>query len=156
MKRIISIAVICGVTLSLSSPAFGAAGQEAGKAARQEAREVKKAERMLEKLHERDVEIAIDDCGTGESSFSYLSTLPVDMIKMDRSFLQAVPADERANRTLSAMTAMAEKMQMELIVEGVETTDQQHFLKEIGCPLGQGYHLARPVPATECEGLIFG
>lgn len=110
---------------------------------------------LLEKLHERGVKIAIDDFGTGYSSFSYLSALPVDMIKMDRSFLQAVPADERANRTLSAMTAMADKMQMELIVEGVETTDQQHFLKEIGCPLGQGYHLARPVPASECGELLF-
>ena len=111
-------------------------------------RQLDEIRELLQALSERGVGIAIDDFGTGFSSFSYLSQIPVDTLKMDRSFLNAVPGDEWANRTLAAINAMVEKLELDMIVEGVETPEQEAFLIETGCRVAQGFGLARPQPAA--------
>jgi diguanylate cyclase (GGDEF)-like protein len=110
--------------------------------------------KVLADLHEKGVRIAIDDFGTGYSSFAYLSRLPLNMIKMDRSFLTDISTDPRAGQVATAMIAMARELGFEIIVEGVETPAQRRFLLTSGCDMGQGFGLARPQEAEAIEQLL--
>jgi diguanylate cyclase (GGDEF)-like protein len=111
-------------------------------------------ERVLRALHRRGVRIAIDDFGTGYSSFVYLSRLPLNIIKMDRSFVSGIPDDPRAGQVVTAMIAMARELGFEVTVEGIETPEQCDFLLNSGCDLGQGFGLARPQGAHKIEKLL--
>ncbi|MDX6728772.1 MAG: hypothetical protein QOK49_3577 [Baekduia sp.] len=104
---------------------------------------------LLDELHEAGLTIAIDDFGAGHSSLARLRDLPVQVLKVDRAFLERVPDDRGASAIVSAILALAEALDMTTIVEGVETDAQLAFLREHRCPFGQGYLLGRPVPATE-------
>jgi EAL domain-containing protein (putative c-di-GMP-specific phosphodiesterase class I) len=110
--------------------------------------------KVLADLNEKGVRIAIDDFGTGYSSFAYLSRLPLNMIKMDRSFLTNISTDPRAGQVATAMIAMARELGFEIIVEGVETPAQRRFLLTSGCDMGQGFGLARPQDAESIERLL--
>jgi EAL domain-containing protein (putative c-di-GMP-specific phosphodiesterase class I) len=112
------------------------------------------AERALKELNRRGVRIAIDDFGTGYSSFVYLSRLPLDILKMDRTFIAGIPDDPRAGQVVTAMVAMARELGFEIAVEGVETPEQREFLRASGCDLGQGFGLARPQCAHKIEKLL--
>ncbi len=101
----------------------------------------------LEKLKSIGVKLAIDDFGTGYSSFSYLKRLPVDYLKMDRSFIDGLGRDAADTTIVSAILGLARGMKLEVIAEGVETDRQLAELKELGCKMGQGYYFARPLPA---------
>src|SRR5439155_1898 len=104
------------------------------------------AEALLRYLHEAGFTLAIDDFGAGHSSLARLRDLPVDMLKVDRSFLAATPDDPQASAIVGAVLALANGLGMTTVAEGVETEAQHRFLREAGCPLAQGFHLGRPVP----------
>jgi diguanylate cyclase (GGDEF)-like protein/PAS domain S-box-containing protein len=113
-----------------------------------------RTEPALRELHEAGVQIAIDDFGAGYSSLTRLRTLPVQVLKIDRSFLEGVPEDPEATAIVTAMVELAGALGMEAVAEGVETETQRDFLIQAGCPLAQGFLLGRPVPARELEPLL--
>ncbi|MEO8091400.1 MAG: EAL domain-containing protein [bacterium] len=110
----------------------------------------------LEELHELGVNLAIDDFGADFSSLSRLRNLPVDMLKIDRSFLEGVPQAEDASAMVTAIVRLAEALEMRAVAEGVETEAQLQFVRAQGCRLAQGFHLARPLPADRATRLLLG
>ncbi|HEY6761614.1 MAG TPA: EAL domain-containing protein [Baekduia sp.] len=104
---------------------------------------------LLDELHEAGVQIAIDDFGAGHSSLARLRDLPVQVLKVDRAFLDRVPDDHGSAAIVAAILALADALDMSTIVEGIETREQLEFLRQHGCPFGQGYLLGRPVPADQ-------
>jgi diguanylate cyclase (GGDEF)-like protein len=109
--------------------------------------------RILRELHERGFGLAIDDFGTGYSSLSRLKQMPVTTIKIDRSFIRDLPDDGHSATMVAAIIGLARTLGLVPLAEGIETEDQLRFLTERGCPLGQGYHFSRPVPASEIAAL---
>lgn len=109
---------------------------------------------VLRELRERGLSLAIDDFGAGYSSLWRLRELPVQVIKIDRSFLRDVPADPQATRILSAMLHLANACGYDVVAEGVEHEEQLEHLAAEGCRLAQGFHLGRPVPAAEIEPVL--
>jgi diguanylate cyclase (GGDEF)-like protein len=109
---------------------------------------------VLTELVAAGVEIAVDDFGAGYSSLSRLRTMPVQVLKIDKTFLQGVPHDAQATAIVTAIIELARALGMEAVAEGVENEDQRAFLVQRGCPLAQGYLLGRPVPADEIEPLL--
>ncbi|WP_337880767.1 EAL domain-containing protein [Rheinheimera sp.] len=107
--------------------------------------------RLLGALRQMGIRIAIDDFGTGYSSLSYLRHLPIDSIKIDRSFIRALPEDLNDCQITSAILAMAKALGLQVVAEGIETPQQLEFLLQAGCDLGQGYLFARPTPASQLE-----
>ncbi len=103
----------------------------------------------LNALHDLGVSIALDDFGTGYSSLSYIKRFPVDVLKIDRAFVCDLPHDEDDAAIVHAIIAIAEKLRLSVIAEGVETAEQLTFLQKAGCDLLQGYFIQRPVPAAE-------
>ncbi len=99
---------------------------------------------MLALLRGRGIRLAIDDFGTGYSSFAYLAWQPLDLVKLDRSFLARLGQDDRTRAVLSGMIELARRLGLELVAEGVENDEQADFVKELGCDIAQGFALARP------------
>jgi EAL domain-containing protein (putative c-di-GMP-specific phosphodiesterase class I) len=104
------------------------------------------ASSRLDELKELGVRIAMDDFGTGYSSLSYLSRLPVDILKMDRSFLAAGNSD---SGLAAAIIAIGERLGLEVVAEGIEQHEQIGALRDLGCELGQGFFFARPMPQVD-------
>ena len=104
---------------------------------------------ILHELHARGLQLAIDDFGTGYSSLARLRYMPVDILKIDRSFVRELDRDEQNASMVSAMIALASNLGMTPLAEGIETEAEWHALTERGCELGQGYFFSRPVPAAE-------
>ena len=100
---------------------------------------------QLERIKSTGVTITIDDFGTGYSSLRYLKCLPVDVLKVDREFVQDIPDDLNDMEITSAVIAIAHKMGLKVIAEGVETVDQRDFLLINKCDFGQGYFFSRPL-----------
>ena len=100
----------------------------------------------LRGLKDLGVRIAMDDFGTGYSSLSYLSRLPVDILKMDRSFLTTEHEGDSA--MAAAIIAIGERLGLEVVAEGIESQEQFETLQELGCELGQGFLFARPMTHT--------
>jgi diguanylate cyclase (GGDEF)-like protein/PAS domain S-box-containing protein len=109
---------------------------------------------VLTELVAAGIEVAVDDFGAGYSSLSRLRTMPVQVLKIDKTFLQAVPGDAQATAIVTAIIELARALGMEAVAEGVENEEQRAFLVERGCPLAQGYLLGRPVPAADVEPLL--
>jgi diguanylate cyclase (GGDEF)-like protein/PAS domain S-box-containing protein len=101
--------------------------------------------RVLSKLHDLGLKIAIDDFGTGYSSLSYLRRFPIDVIKVDRSFVAGLLESREDRAVTKAMIELAHSLDLDLIAEGIETAEQLALLRELGCRLGQGYLLHRPM-----------
>ncbi len=110
-------------------------------------------QRILQDMHERGLRLAIDDFGTGYSSLARLKHMPVDVLKIDRSFVRDVDTDRDAASMVSAMIALAQNLGMIALAEGIETEGEWRFLADRGCPMGQGYYFSRPVPAGEIMAL---
>ncbi len=108
--------------------------------------DTEQAVERLRALKELGVRLALNDFGTGFSSLSYLSRLPVDVIKMDRSFLRAGAAPE-SSALAQAVVALGATLELEVVAEGIELPEQWERLRELGCDLGQGYLFARPMTA---------
>jgi EAL domain-containing protein (putative c-di-GMP-specific phosphodiesterase class I) len=108
---------------------------------------------VLERLRERGVRVAIDDFGTGFSGLSYLKTLPVTKLKIDRAFIKELDHSLSDQVITQGIINMASQVGLEVIAEGVETKEQIAILKQFGCGYGQGYYFARPMPLTDL--LIF-
>jgi len=96
------------------------------------------------------VRIAIDDFGTGYSSLSALKRFPVDVLKIDRSFIDGLPDDVDDQAITATIIAMASTLRLALVAEGVETPAQHAFLLEKGCRVGQGYLFSKPLAAEAC------
>src|SRR5690606_31046649 len=106
---------------------------------------------VLESLKRLGPSIAVDDFGTGYSSLNYLKRFPIDVLKIDRSFVDGLPEGEQDAQIARAIIAMAHSLNMTVIAEGVETGAQLEFLREHGCNEVQGFLLARPQPADQVE-----
>ena len=107
----------------------------------------------LDGLREHGIRVAIDDFGTGYSSLSYLTQLPVDILKIDRSFVPADPADADGgdHAFTRAVLQLGSSRQLPAIAEGIETSEQARLLHDLGCRLAQGYHFARPGPVEQMD-----
>ena len=105
----------------------------------------------LIRLHHLGVRLAIDDFGTGYSSLAYLKQLPVDEIKIDKSFILGLHAGSTDEPLVCSILAMARVLGLDVVAEGVETRDACELLHALGCVLAQGYFMSRPLPAAELE-----
>lgn len=103
----------------------------------------------LNALRTLGVRISIDDFGTGYSSLSYLRWLPVDVLKLDKSFLEDIDQNPRVEALVSGLVAIASALNVSAVAEGVERPEQAALLQQLGCGFGQGYHFGRPVPPEE-------
>ena len=110
-------------------------------------------EPVMAELHDRGLRVAIDDFGTGHSSLERLSQMRVTTLKIDRSFIAAVPDDRRVSLLVATIVQLAGNLGLEPLAEGVETEAQRRFLVEHGCLLGQGYYFSRAVPADQIAAL---
>lgn len=109
----------------------------------------------LKALRALGITLAIDDFGTGYSSLSVLKRLPLDILKVDRSFVEGLPDDEEDRAITSLIVAMANSLNYRVIVEGVETAEQLHFLRRCGCDYAQGFYFSRPMPADRLMQTLF-
>lgn len=106
---------------------------------------------LLQDLEALGVTLSIDDFGTGYSSLSYLKQLPVHSLKIDRSFVRDIPTDPDDMAIIAAVTAMAQKLNIEVVAEGLETEQQFHYLRHNHCTLVQGYLFSPPVPFDQLK-----
>ncbi|TMO65225.1 bifunctional diguanylate cyclase/phosphodiesterase [Pseudoalteromonas aurantia] len=113
--------------------------------------DVEAAITQLHQMKDLGVGLSIDDFGTGYSSLSYLKRFPVDTLKVDRSFVKDIPADSNDMEITAAIIAMAQKLNLQVVAEGVETKEQVAFLKRNNCYIVQGYYYSPPLPEHEIE-----
>ncbi|MEA2365557.1 MAG: hypothetical protein QOI32_1069 [Thermoleophilaceae bacterium] len=110
--------------------------------------------RALREMSAAGVRIAIDDFGTGYSSLDHLREMPADILKIDRSFVAGMSIGSPDSALVAAAVAMGRALDMQVVAEGIETAEQVADLREFGCPLGQGFLFARPLPAEELDRLL--
>ncbi|WP_314388291.1 EAL domain-containing protein [Pseudomonas brenneri] len=104
---------------------------------------------QLDQLKSFGLTLAMDDFGTGYSSLSYLKKFPIDIIKIDRSFIHEIPDNQDDMEITSAVIAMAHNLKLKVVAEGIETAEQLAFLRRHRCDVGQGYLFDRPIPGSE-------
>ncbi|GEM_PF-1611597 len=109
---------------------------------------------VLQGLKEMGFSLSLDDFGTGYSSLSYLTKLPIDILKIDKSFVFEVGESRRAESVVETIVALSKSLGLETIAEGIETKVQLAFLKELGCELGQGYYFSRPLSENDFENYM--
>ena len=115
--------------------------------------ETRHASEILADLHEQikalGVSVAVDDFGTGYSSLSYLKRLPIDVIKIDRSFITDAGGDLESAQFVRTIVTLGHALGLSLVAEGIETEAQLDLLRDCGCEMGQGYLFGRPMPAED-------
>lgn len=109
---------------------------------------------FVRNLKKRGVRVSIDDFGTGYSSLSLIHNIDADEIKIDRSFVDKLPEDRKSKILIDSIINIAERLQMSVIAEGIETREQSQALIEMGCTKGQGYYFSKPVDFDEATRLI--
>jgi len=109
---------------------------------------------ILGRLHALGVNLAIDDFGTGYSSLAYLKSFPLDVLKIDKSFIDDIPIERDDMEITATIISMAKHLRMRVIAEGVETPEQMTFLKKHECDYYQGYYRSRPIPPCEFERFV--
>jgi diguanylate cyclase (GGDEF)-like protein len=110
--------------------------------------------RALETLKNAGVRIALDDFGTGHSSLSHLRDFPVDVVKIDRSFVQQMGVDPEISAIVAAVINLAKSLRIQSVAEGIETQDQADLLRAAGCEIGQGFLLGRPSPPEQVRAIL--
>ncbi|MEA2111455.1 MAG: EAL domain-containing protein [Campylobacterota bacterium] len=110
--------------------------------------------KILKKISDIGIELAVDDFGTGYSSLSYLKKLPINKLKIDQSFIRDLPDDEDDVGITKAVISLSQSLKLNVIAEGVETNEQKNFLLKNGCETIQGYLYGRPMPADELTQLL--
>src|SRR4029079_8455587 len=108
----------------------------------------------LHELKELGIRLAIDDFGTGYSSLNYLRALPVDIVKIDKVFIDGVAFDKEARGLIKAILSMADTLDLQTVAEGVESRDQANRLQQLGSALVQGFYYARPLTPEAAEALM--
>jgi EAL domain-containing protein (putative c-di-GMP-specific phosphodiesterase class I) len=108
----------------------------------------------LQVLRSIGARIAVDDFGTGHATLSYLQRLPIDVIKIDRSFVHDLGTSHRSDAIVTSLLQLAENLETTCVAEGVETASQRDTLARNGCSLAQGYLFAPPMPAANFERLL--
>jgi EAL domain-containing protein (putative c-di-GMP-specific phosphodiesterase class I) len=108
----------------------------------------------LTRFREIGLHLAVDDFGTGYSSLSYLKHFPIDLLKIDRSFISGLPDCRDDAAIVTAIVAMGHGLGLKVMAEGVETAAQERFLTELGCVAFQGYHYGRPLTAEAFTRLL--
>jgi EAL domain-containing protein (putative c-di-GMP-specific phosphodiesterase class I) len=116
--------------------------------------DVEESIRKLRQLREMGLRMGLDDFGTGYSSLAYLSKLPLDTLKIDRSFVQGMTDNPDHTSIVSAIISLAQALRLKVVAEGVETEQQAQLLKLLRCDQVQGFLFSRPVPAEEIESLL--
>jgi EAL domain-containing protein (putative c-di-GMP-specific phosphodiesterase class I) len=104
---------------------------------------------ILKTLRDRGVQVAVDDFGTGYSSLSYLRKLPLDSLKIDRSFVHQITTTPGDTTIVSAIISMGRSLNLRVVAEGVESAEDMAFLKTQNCDEAQGFYLSRPIPADQ-------
>lgn len=117
-------------------------------------RNLERAGKVVEALCDGGVEVWVDDFGSGYSALNYLRSLPATGVKLDRAFLQDYPAHPRARQLVEAVLGLARDLGLKVIVEGVETAEQQQRLNSEGDLLLQGFHYAEPLDAPALRGWL--
>jgi diguanylate cyclase (GGDEF)-like protein/PAS domain S-box-containing protein len=115
-----------------------------------------RAQAILEDLHAGGLRIAIDDFGTGYSSLARIRDMPVDVLKIDRSFVSGVDTDPQNQSIVSAFIELARGLGVTTLAEGIETEGELTFVLDRGCVMGQGFHFSKPVPPEEIIAMSFG
>lgn len=116
--------------------------------------DVESAIHTLQRLRDLGISVAIDDFGIGYSSFNYLKTLPIDVLKVDREFIKDIPQHRDDMEITAAIISMAHRLSLKVVAEGIETEVQQRFLQEHECDIGQGYLFSRPVALDDFMHLL--
>jgi EAL domain-containing protein (putative c-di-GMP-specific phosphodiesterase class I) len=117
-------------------------------------RDPARAMATLTLLHDLGVHISIDDFGTGYSSLAYLKRLPVDQVKIDRSFVLEMIQSEESCAIVRSVIDLGHNLNLQVVAEGVETQRELDALALLGCDIAQGYYLGRPMPAAEYPGWL--
>jgi EAL domain-containing protein (putative c-di-GMP-specific phosphodiesterase class I) len=117
-------------------------------------RNVSRAIKILDAIQSRGIRLAIDDFGTGYSSMSLMKQFPIDTIKIDRSFVRDLPIDSEDQAIAQAIISMGKALGMTVIAEGVETVEQETFLRNHACDEMQGFLFSKPLPAKEMADLL--
>jgi len=107
--------------------------------------------RVVESLRRKGYVVEMDDFGSGYSSLNMLSAMPVDVLKMDRGFIRRIGEDEKDAHLVALILGIARSLKIPVVAEGVETEEQLKLLRELGCPLVQGFYFSKPLPADEFE-----
>lgn len=110
--------------------------------------------KKLDELKSVGIRLAIDDFGTGYSSLSYLQRFPVDILKIDKSFIDKVALGKEGSAVARAIITMSDTLHLRTIAEGIENLGQQTELQNLGCELGQGFHFAKPLPAADMNEFL--
>lgn len=110
--------------------------------------------KILERMKALGLRIAFDDFGTGYSSLNYLTKLPVDILKVDKSFVQLIHEKEETMDLIEAIAAIAKSRKLDLVFEGVETKEQLEYLKNLDCRFVQGYYFYKPLNKEELNEII--
>jgi diguanylate cyclase (GGDEF)-like protein len=112
--------------------------------------------RIMDGLRALGIRFALDDFGTGYSALGYLTRFPIDVLKIDRMFIDAMSADPRSARLVEGILSMTKGLDLQTVAEGIESKDQLDVLTAMGCQLGQGYLLGRPAPSTTISKQLRG
>jgi EAL domain-containing protein (putative c-di-GMP-specific phosphodiesterase class I) len=115
---------------------------------------VERGIKLLDAIQSRGVRLAIDDFGTGYSSMSLMKQFPIDTIKIDRSFVRDLPNDSEDQAIAQAIISMGKALGMTVVAEGVETVEQQAFLRSHACDEMQGYLFSKPLPPGKLASLL--
>jgi EAL domain-containing protein (putative c-di-GMP-specific phosphodiesterase class I) len=110
----------------------------------------------LRKLKDMGIRLSVDDFGTGYSSLNYLKKFPIDVLKIDQSFVTDITTSRDDSSIVSAIIALAHSLNLQVIAEGVETKEQLHFLREKGCDIVQGFYYSGALPHKEIKVLLNG